>query len=68
MKRKSTKQKWLNPEMTRVKLNPEQAVLSCCDVVARALTSTITFTRVSQFQCSDRNLCPATDFASDVSS
>ncbi|MDD4294746.1 MAG: hypothetical protein PHP69_04475 [Candidatus Omnitrophica bacterium] len=30
------KQKWLKLEMTRVKLSPEQAVLSCCDFGIRA--------------------------------
>ena len=25
------KMKWITMEITRVKLNPEQAVLSCCD-------------------------------------
>ena len=32
-KKKSSKQKWQKPELTRVKLNPEQAVLSCCDSI-----------------------------------
>lgn len=33
MEKRSVKQKkaWKNIEITRVKLNPEQAVLSCCD-------------------------------------
>lgn len=30
------KQEWLNPEMIKIKLNPEQAVLSCCDLSERA--------------------------------
>ncbi|MDD4294633.1 MAG: hypothetical protein PHP69_03865 [Candidatus Omnitrophica bacterium] len=34
-KKKSSKQKWQKPELTRVKLNPEQAVLSCCDLTGR---------------------------------
>ncbi|MDD5441218.1 MAG: hypothetical protein PHZ27_03310 [Candidatus Omnitrophica bacterium] len=30
-KKKSSKQKWQKPELTWVALNPEQAVLSCCE-------------------------------------
>ncbi|MDD4294316.1 MAG: hypothetical protein PHP69_02250 [Candidatus Omnitrophica bacterium] len=29
--------KWIKPEMLRIKLNPEQAVLSCCNSAMRAL-------------------------------
>jgi hypothetical protein len=36
---KSGKQNWLNPEITKIKLNPEQAVLSCCDAVYRDAVS-----------------------------
>jgi|GEM_PF-2414054 len=40
------KQKWLKLEMTRVKLSPEQAVLSCCIIVQRAFVT-------DPFQCVD---------------
>jgi hypothetical protein len=55
MKRKSTKQKWLNPEMTRVKLNPEQGVLSCCDNTGRGLQAT-----ELTMQCTDLIGCTGT--------
>jgi len=29
------KNKWEKPEVTKVALNPEQAVLSCCDSIMR---------------------------------
>ncbi|MFA7114687.1 MAG: hypothetical protein WC214_04415 [Candidatus Omnitrophota bacterium] len=29
---------WLKPEIIRIKLKPEQAVLSCCDSAGRANT------------------------------
>ena len=29
------KKKFINMEITRVKMNPEQAVLTCCDAVHR---------------------------------
>ncbi|MDD5081069.1 MAG: hypothetical protein PHC58_03630 [Candidatus Omnitrophica bacterium] len=32
----NNKQKWQKPEITKIKLNPEQAVLSCCDLTLRA--------------------------------
>ncbi len=37
MPRRKTKKKlpWTGFEITRVKLDPEQAVLSCCDAVSR---------------------------------
>jgi len=34
--KKCRKLKWLKPEIFKIKLNPEQAVLSCCDVTVRA--------------------------------
>ncbi|MDD4294682.1 MAG: hypothetical protein PHP69_04130 [Candidatus Omnitrophica bacterium] len=37
-KEKSTKKgEWINPLLTRVALNPEQAVLSCCDSLDRMM-------------------------------
>ena len=33
----TNKLKWIKPELTRVALNPEQAVLSCCDAVVRGV-------------------------------
>ena len=27
--------KWIKPEMLRITLNPEQAVLTCCDTLSR---------------------------------
>ncbi len=38
-KRKTKKKKlpWTGFEITRVKLDPEQAVLSCCNVVTKSL-------------------------------
>ncbi|MDD4294929.1 MAG: hypothetical protein PHP69_05400 [Candidatus Omnitrophica bacterium] len=29
------KKKWVSLETTKIKLNPEQAVLSCCDAISR---------------------------------
>ncbi|MDD4294631.1 MAG: hypothetical protein PHP69_03855 [Candidatus Omnitrophica bacterium] len=37
--RRTSGQKWIKPEITRVKLNPEQAILSCCDSGLRGATS-----------------------------
>ena len=34
---KNKNKKWIKPEMARIKLNPEQAVLSCCDNVSRLI-------------------------------
>jgi len=31
------KKKWIDMEITKVPLNPEQAVLTCCEHVTRAL-------------------------------
>ena len=38
---KNKNKKWIKLELTRVKLNPEQAVLSCCDFVERAVVLTL---------------------------
>jgi len=37
MKKKTAKKKkrWISPEISKVALHPEQAVLSCCDAVDR---------------------------------
>ncbi|MDD4295146.1 MAG: hypothetical protein PHP69_06505 [Candidatus Omnitrophica bacterium] len=38
MNKKTIKnKKWITPEIIRIKLNPEQAVLSCCDNVSKAI-------------------------------
>ncbi|MDD4294628.1 MAG: hypothetical protein PHP69_03840 [Candidatus Omnitrophica bacterium] len=37
LKKVTKKKKWLGLEVTKVKLNPDQAVLSCCESVAKAL-------------------------------
>ncbi|MDD4294338.1 MAG: hypothetical protein PHP69_02365 [Candidatus Omnitrophica bacterium] len=29
------KNKWFKPEISKIKLNPEQAILSCCDALTR---------------------------------
>ena len=34
-KKQIKKKKFINMEITRVKMNPEQAVLSCCDATQR---------------------------------
>jgi len=36
----SPKKKWIDMEITRVKLNPEQAVLSCCSQLAGRAAAT----------------------------
>ena len=35
--RKMIRRSWVKLEITKVKLNPEQAVLSCCDAVVRGV-------------------------------
>ncbi|MDD5081583.1 MAG: hypothetical protein PHZ27_05645 [Candidatus Omnitrophica bacterium] len=32
---KNNRKNWSNPELIKIKLNPEQAVLSCCDNTSR---------------------------------
>jgi hypothetical protein len=32
---RKVKDKWVKSEITKIKLNPEQAVLSCCDSMLR---------------------------------
>ena len=39
-KKQVKKKKFTNMEITRVKMNPEQAVLTCCDSSARAQVGT----------------------------
>ncbi|MDD4295227.1 MAG: hypothetical protein PHP69_06930 [Candidatus Omnitrophica bacterium] len=46
--KKTCKQKWQKPEMTRIKLNPEQAVLSCCDAGQKLIITELTGI---MFQC-----------------
>lgn len=41
------------PEVTRIKLNPEQAVLSCCNAIARGATLG---TEDNPSQCDDGNV------------
>jgi len=60
-KRKTNKKKWKDFEITRVRLNPEQAVLSCCSGAGSKGMRGI----VSRMQCV--NGCPASS-ASGVSS
>ncbi|MDD4294532.1 MAG: hypothetical protein PHP69_03340 [Candidatus Omnitrophica bacterium] len=44
--RNTNKRYWQKPEMIQIKLNPEQAVLSCCDNIERGF-----FTTSSLQQC-----------------
>ena len=46
------KKKFINMEITRVKMNPEQAVLSCCNSMGRAAAA-------GPDQCYDGNGCGA---------
>ncbi len=57
---KSKKRKWKNFEITKVKLNPEQAILSCCDQADSARGG-----RSSGMQC---NLCGQGDHHEAVDS
>ncbi|MDD4295327.1 MAG: hypothetical protein PHP69_07465 [Candidatus Omnitrophica bacterium] len=34
--KRTTKQTWIKLEITKIKLKPEQAVLSCCNMFVRA--------------------------------
>ncbi|MCX5713919.1 MAG: hypothetical protein NT033_03730 [Candidatus Omnitrophica bacterium] len=38
---KKKKETWRKPVVTRVKLNPEQAVLSCCDNTSKGATYSV---------------------------
>ncbi|MFA7115011.1 MAG: hypothetical protein WC214_06080 [Candidatus Omnitrophota bacterium] len=49
-KKRAILKKWCKTEIARVKLNPEQAVLSCCDSILRNATS-VTFTACSSPIC-----------------
>ncbi|MFA7115329.1 MAG: hypothetical protein WC214_07735 [Candidatus Omnitrophota bacterium] len=51
---KFNEQNWQKIEITKIKLNPEQAVLSCCDSVNRQLIFTPTFR-----QCFSGGACAA---------
>ncbi|MDD4295083.1 MAG: hypothetical protein PHP69_06190 [Candidatus Omnitrophica bacterium] len=40
-KTKIIRKKWLKPELTKIRLNPEQAVLSCCQAGERGWNSSV---------------------------
>ncbi|MDD4294726.1 MAG: hypothetical protein PHP69_04360 [Candidatus Omnitrophica bacterium] len=46
-KEKANKLKWQKTGLTRVQLNPEQAVLSCCEQIERLFADVTT----GNFQC-----------------
>ncbi|MFA7114537.1 MAG: hypothetical protein WC214_03635 [Candidatus Omnitrophota bacterium] len=51
MNKKTIKnKKWITPEIIRIKLNPEQAVLSCCD-------SSLKIAIYSEIQCMTLTVC-----------
>ena len=54
------KKKWVDFEITKVKLNPEQAVLSCCDSTDKSIL-------VEEYQCTDDS-CGAHYGSASVSS
>jgi len=58
VKAKATnKLKWIKPELTRVALNPEQAVLSCCNILYRGQVNSTVTTLV---QCWVMSACTGT--------
>lgn len=59
MSKKGSKKVWKDFEVTKVKLNPEQAVLSCCDELAR--------TDQDHYQCGDEGLCGGSSGSSSQS-
>ncbi|MDD5081070.1 MAG: hypothetical protein PHC58_03635 [Candidatus Omnitrophica bacterium] len=63
-KKQIRKQKWLKSEIIKIKLNPEQTVLSCCDSVNRAMFTTFASLRF----CSGPYSARCGTLAYDVSS
>ncbi|MDD4294298.1 MAG: hypothetical protein PHP69_02160 [Candidatus Omnitrophica bacterium] len=52
MKRKNTnRQRWIKPELIQIKLNPEQAVLSCCDFSVRGMNTAGELWYIPSGQC-----------------
>ena len=46
-KKLNKKKNWIIPEVSRIKLNPEQAVLSCCDNSNKIMVTTTAMTTVN---------------------